>query len=251
MTTLQQLKDYLHGLLYNPEIQDYCPNGLQVEGKGAVSKVATAVTASLATIEAAVEQGVDALVVHHGLFWKGDSYVVTGPKRERLALLLNNEMSLFGYHLPLDAHRRVGNNWKAAEELGWRELEPFGLMGSSYIGVKGRFDPISRKTLQSQLEDYYQHPAAVALGGPEEVTSAGLISGGAYRQIPDAAVEGLDCFITGNVDEPAWHLAHENEVNFYSLGHTATERVGPIALAEVIEKDLGVETIFLDLENPF
>lgn len=251
MITLDELNDYLKELFREPEVSDYCPNGMQVQGKDRIGKIATGVTASLACIEAAVQQKADALIVHHGLFWKGDSYVISGAKRERIGLLIENGITLIGYHLPLDAHTELGNNWKAAMDLGWKDLQPFGFMNGVPIGVKGRFDPISREAFQKKIEEYYGHAATTALGGPEEVSSVGLISGGAYRSISDAANEGLDCFITGNFDEPAWHMAHEDEVNFFACGHSATERVGPMALAAAVEKKLGVETVFLDLENPF
>lgn len=251
MITLQELKLFLNELLANPDISDYSPNGVQVEGKERIARIATGVSANLVTIEAAVQQEVDALIVHHGLFWKGDSYVITGPKKEKIDQLLKHEITLFAYHLPLDAHQRVGNNWKAAKEMGWIDLEPFGYINGTPIGVKGKIKKRSREEFKNQLEDYYSHQAHTALGGPEEVSSVGLVSGGAYKLIPDAALAELDCFVTGNFDEPAWSMAHEHEVNFFALGHTATERVGPIALADELHKELDIETLFLDSYNPF
>lgn len=251
MITLQELRSYLNNFLQVNLFSDLCPNGLQVEGRPEISKLATAVSASLATIEAAVEAKIDALIVHHGLFWNKDSYVIEGVKQKKLKLLLENGISLFAYHAPLDAHRECGNNWKAAVELGWRDLEPFGLYNGLHIGVKGSFDLCSRAAFMKQLEAYYDHPALAAMGGKEEVQTAALISGGAYRSISEAATAGVDCFITGNHDEPAWHDAMEKKINFFALGHSNTERIGPRSLGHHLQKQLGIPCQFLDLPNPF
>lgn len=249
MITLQELTDYLRKLYETPINGDYCENGLQFEGKKEIRKVATAVTASLATIEAAAEAGVDALITHHGLFWKGESMNIVGVKKKRLEILFRNDISLFGYHLPMDAQPEIGNNWYAARQLGWNQLEPFGLLNGTAIGVKGVFAPKSRESFRKELEAYYGHHATVAFGGKETVQTAALISGGAYRSIGDAAKEKIDCFITGNFDEPAWHQALEEGINFYAMGHSATEKIGPKALAEKLSERVSAQ--FIDIENPF
>ena len=245
MTHRDELAHYLENYLSASEFEDYGPNGLQVEGKESIKTCATAVSASLETIEKAVEAGVDALIVHHGLFWMRDDYCIIGPKRERLAALLKHEISLFAYHLPLDAHQEVGNNFRAAQDLGWHSLEPFS------VGVKGRFKSMPLDAFIAELEAYYGHSATVALGGKKSVQSAILISGGAYKELATAAKEGVDCFITGNFDEPAWAAAHEGRINFFALGHTATEKIGPQALAEHIDRKFGVSCTFIDSDNVF
>lgn len=249
--TLQELCSYLNQLLSIHDFADYCPNGLQVEGKGKIKKIATAVSVSLETIQQAIHENVDALIVHHGLFWKGDDYPIVGLKKEKIELLLRNGISLLGYHLPLDAHELYGNNWKAANDLGWEDLHPCGFMNGVAIGVMGRFPEMSREMFQSQLEEYYQHKAHVALGGKETVASAYLISGGAYKSLKDAANSDVDCFITGNFDEPAWREAFENKINFFACGHSATERVGPMAIGKHLSNTFDVEHVFLDVYNPF
>lgn len=249
--TLKELQRYLDGLLQGVPIQDYCVNGLQVEGGDKIERMATAVSASLATIESAVEKKVQALLVHHGLFWSGDNYAITGVKRSKLNLLLKNEISLLAYHLPLDLNQHFGNNWKAARDLGWIDLQPFGKFNGIPIGVKGRFSPLSREALQGTLEKYYQHPAHCALGGKEIVQSAALISGGAYKSMQEAINEDIDCFITGNFDEPVWHQAIEGQINFFALGHSATERVGPKALGEHLQSHFNLPCEFIDIYNPF
>lgn len=249
--TLQAFCEALDEWLESDSFKDYGPNGLQVEGAPRITKAATAVSASLETIEAAVEAGVQALVVHHGMFWKKDDYCVTGVKRKKLELLLQNGISLLGYHLPLDAHRALGNNWRAAQDLGWHNPEPFGNFDGVCIGVKGSFEPISVDKFQGQLEKYYEHRAHVAPGGKSEISSAALISGGAHWSIKEAVKAGVDCFITGSFDEPIWHIAREEGIHFFAMGHSATERVGPRALGECIQEQLDIETVFLDLANPF
>ncbi|MCH9627964.1 MAG: GTP cyclohydrolase 1 type 2 [Chlamydiales bacterium] len=242
----KELSDWMDTYLKVDLFEDYGPNGLQVEGKSQIKKVATAVSANIQTIEAAVKKEVDALIVHHGLFWKGDALSIVGTKKQKLQLLLESGISLLAYHLPLDAHQVVGNNWKAARDLGWENLEPFG-----GIGVKGEFPEQSIEAFFEKLEVYYGHQAAKALGGEKSVRSAALISGGAYREIKAAAKEGVDCFITGNFDEPAWGWAFEEKIHFLALGHSATERVGPQALASYLQRELGLKAEFLDVVNPF
>jgi dinuclear metal center YbgI/SA1388 family protein len=251
MLKLKDLHRFLDDLLPSNGITDYCPNGLQVEGKANLKSLATAVTASLATIEAAIEHGIDALIVHHGLFWQGDSYVIQGVKRKKLMLLLERGISLFAYHLPLDMHLQVGNNWKAAKDLGWFDLQPFAYLKGVPIGVKGKIFPCSCQEFKRQLEAYYQHPAMCALGGIDSIETVALVSGGAHKTISEAAQEGIDAFITGSFDEPIWHQAMEEGVNFFALGHSATERVGPLALASHLEQIFHLPCHFLDIENPF
>lgn len=243
---LKELQVQLDLLLNAALFKDYGPNGLQVEGKEKIQKAATAVSATRKAIEEAAEQGVDALIVHHGLFWNKDPYPIVGAKKEKLQLLLENGISLFAYHLPLDAHTGLGNNWRAARDLGWDNLESF-----QEFGVKGSFSPLSIEDLLTLLEKYYAHNATAALFGKKKVMSAALISGGAYKELAQAAREGVDCFITGNFDEPAWSVAQEERINFLALGHAATERVGPRALAEFIRKQLDLEAFFIDTDNPF
>ena len=251
MITLQELCKYLDDYLNCSLFKDFSKNGLQIEGGPNIQKIAVAVTANLQTIEEAYQSNVDALIVHHGLFWEGDSYVIHGIKRNKIKMLLENDISLLAYHLPLDAHQEVGNNWKAAHELGWSNLEPFGFYKGIPLGVKGTIPKMDRIEFKAQLEKYYQHQAIHAFGGQQKIEKVGLISGGAYKQLGDAANEGLDAFITGSFDLPAWDIAHEQNINFYALGHTATEKIGPQALGLHLLEKFKVETIFIDVPNPF
>lgn len=247
----EDLEEYLNTYLNVSSIEDYCPNGIQVEGRDEIQKIGTAVSANLRTLEKAVEEGVHALIVHHGLFWNRDPYPIVGTKKTKVELLLQSELSLFAYHLPLDAHQEVGNNWQAARALGWENLEPFGLYNGTLIGVKGTFRSRSIKTFVEGVEAYYAHPATLALGGKDQVSSGALISGGAYKELAAAARVGVECYITGNFDEPAWGVAFEERINFLALGHTATEKIGPKALAHHIQERFSVPCAFIEEGNPF
>lgn len=247
----KDLVDYLNSYLKIAEIEDFCPNGLQISGKEEILKVATAVTANLQTIESAVEQKVDALIVHHGIFWNKDPYPIVGSKYEKIKLLIENGISLLAYHLPLDVHQEVGNNWKAAKDLGWKNLEASGFFNGAPIGVKGTFSPVSVNAFKESLEKYYEHPAFFAPHGKDKVQSACLISGGAYKELFSVAQEGVDCFITGNFDEPAWGISYEENIHFFALGHHATEKVGPRELAKHLQKKYNIPTLFLNIQNPF
>lgn len=251
MITLQELCLYLNELLQIQGLTDYCKNGLQVEGSAKISKIATAVSANLETIERAVELNAQSLIVHHGLFWNGEAPEITGVKKKKLVSLLKNDISLIAYHLPLDAHTEFGNNWKAAKDMGWADLKPFGKLNGIPIGVMGKVGAETKQSFQEKLEKYYGQKAHVALFGNEKIKTASLISGGAYKSIHDAIKENVDCFITGNFDEPVWNVAQEEKMNFYALGHTATERIGPKALGEHLQAKFGIEVLFIDTKNPF
>ena len=251
MVDRKKIISYIDDYLFCREFSDVCPNGLQIEGLETVKKMATAVSASEDTIDLAISKGIDLLVVHHGLFWKGDSFVITGAKRRKLKKLLSAGLNLAAYHLPLDAHSEVGNNWVAAKEMGWKNLQPFGEFNGSMIGVRGTIEETEVSKLRAILENYYDHPAHFAPGSGKLVKSCALISGGAHRSILEAAKCGVDCFITGSFDEPNWHDAKEWDIPFFALGHSATERVGPRSLAAHLEEKFGISCPFLDLPNPF
>jgi dinuclear metal center YbgI/SA1388 family protein len=246
MITLKEFCQYTKNTVDPDTIADYCPNGLQVEGNKEITRFASAVSASIETIKEAIKAGVQLLLVHHGMFWKSDPYPIVGMKKEKIRLLMENGISLLAYHLPLDVHQQFGNNWKAASDMQWENLEDF-----ANLGVKGSFPGLSVEDFQKQLEIYYEHPAHTALGGNKTVKSAALVSGGAHKLIDAAVNDGVDCFITGSFDEPIWHIAHEEGINFFALGHSATERIGPKTLGEYLGKEMGLEHLFIDVRNPF
>lgn len=237
---VSELNDYLQVNLF----EDYCPNGLQVEGKEEVKSVALAVSASLYAIKKS--KNYDALLVHHGIFWNRDPYPIIGTKKEKIKTLLESDTSLLAYHLPLDAHEKLGNNYKAALDLGWKKLERFG-----NVGVKGTFKPIKAKDFRNKLEEYYGQKSHSILGGNETLSSAALISGGAYKELLNAKKAGVDAYITGSFDEPAYHQAHEENIHFFACGHAATEKIGVRALGEYIKKKWKLKVDFIDEPNPF
>lgn len=251
MVSRSKLTTYISELLQPNLFQDFGPNGLQVEGAEEIKHIAVAVSASLETIKAAAKLNVQALLVHHGIFWNKDAYPITGTKKSKLKLLLDHEINLLAYHLPLDAHTTYGNNWKAAKDLGWENLAPFYPMGPVALGVKGTFPATSISQFVKKLEKYYGHQAHTALSGKKTITSAALISGGAHRQISEAAHAGVDAFITGSFDEPVWHIANEEQINFLALGHAATEKIGPYALGDHLEKHFKLKVTRIEDENPF
>ncbi len=242
----QALERELGELLSVAEFTDYCPNGIQVEGKDEIRKVGVAVSASLAAIQRAADAGCDALLVHHGIFWNKDPYPLIKVKKQKVEKLLASGISLFAYHLPLDAHPQLGNNWKAAIDLKWEAIDPF-----LHVGVKARLKPRPVEVFQKELEIYYQHPAHTALGGKKEISRVALVSGGAHRSLDLAADAGVDAYITGSFDEMIWDIAHERGIHFFALGHYATERVGVLALMHHLEERMGLECVWIDLPNPF
>lgn len=253
MIHLKEFIEYLDDQLDVPSIDDYAPNGLQIEGeKKEVRHIVTAVSASLETIKKTIEIKPDVLIVHHGLFWKKDTYRIMGIKREKIKLLLDHGITLLAYHLPLDCHKEWGNNWRAAKEMGWTNLKDFGPKYSDHpIGVMGELNNIHLEEFQKMLEKYYEHRAHTALGGPKTIKSAALISGGAHKEIERAIQQPVDAFITGSFDEPTWHMAYEGKINFFAMGHSNTERIGPRTLGDHLAKKFNLKHEFLDFNNPF
>ncbi len=234
------------------EFSDYCPNGLQVEGKLEVQKIATAVTASEAAIEAARKWGADMLLVHHGYFWKGETQVVTGMKRRRLALLMTADMNLVAYHLPLDYHPSIGNN----TQLGIL-LEPFLppfeiIMGSGQQPIwRGSFlEPCSVQTFAEGLNRAFNRSCLWIDVGKEWLQTFGWCTGGAQGYIDHAAQLGLDAFISGEISEQTTHSAVEQNIHYFAAGHHATEKGGVQALGAWLAGQFGVQHRFIDIPNP-
>lgn len=242
-----ELETLLNNQLNIAAFQDYAPNGLQVEGREDVRRIVTGVTASQALLDAAVEQQADAILVHHGYFWKNEPSVVRGMKRNRLKTLLTNDINLYGYHLPLDAHPELGNNAQLAKLLDIHvlgEIEP--------LLPYGEFEkPLNAVILRERLEKLLGR--AVLHCGDHAPTSLRRIawcSGGGQGYIQQAAEFGVDAFITGEVSEQTIHIAREMGVNFYAAGHHATERYGIKALGEWLATHHQLEVTFIDIPNP-
>jgi dinuclear metal center YbgI/SA1388 family protein len=220
-------------------------NGLQVEGAEEVQKVAFAVDSSLSTFEQAAQTGADMLVVHHGLFW-GQPLAVTGMHKKRVKFLLDNDISLYACHLPLDAHKEVGNNWGLARILGMSDLQDFALHKGKPIGVKGVFpNPMTLRDIANQIEKELGESVLVHAGGKLEISTLGIVSGGASWDIVAAANEGLDAFLTGEPKHEVFYEAFERNINALYAGHYMTETVGVKLLEEKVKLEFNLATQFI------
>jgi dinuclear metal center YbgI/SA1388 family protein len=246
-----QLLRYLDAFLEGQKGRDYGPNGLQVEGRSEIRKVVTGVSACQELFERARELGADAVLVHHGLFWDGTPRTLTGFRYRRVAELVRGEMSLFAYHLPLDRHPEVGNNVIAAQLFGLQDLEPFGLHEGLPIGFQGRFpSPIGAEALAALCQKVFGQAPLAFLEGPEEVSTIGIISGGAQREVYQAIEAGLDAYVTGESSEWVMNVAREAKIHYLAAGHYATERLGVQALGDHLRQRLGIDVEFVDVPNP-
>lgn len=250
-----ELQKYLGELLRAYEYDDYGPNGLQIEANdpcAPITKIAFAVSATRDSIEKCVEQGAQALIVHHGLFWKFHGpKTITGPFAKRVKPLIQNNIALFGYHLPLDGHPEVGNAASIAKELGLEELAPFGMRGLLPTGIKGKFKtPLAAHELKTKIENLLSHKALHAIGEKKLISSMGIITGGANSEWKEALKAGLDSYLTGEMSEHDWNEASEAGVHMFAAGHHATEKLGIQALMRNIAQSFQVETLFIDSENP-
>ncbi|WP_417513600.1 Nif3-like dinuclear metal center hexameric protein [Marinobacter sp.] len=241
-TILAKLNEWLQ-----PEnFQDYCPNGLQVEGKSDVKTIITGVTASRALIEAAIAANADMVIVHHGYFWKGEDQRIQGMKRERLKRLLDNDINLVAYHLPLDDHPEYGNNRQLADILGIGNPQP--LNGLVWEGEL--HEAMSPEKFGLHIaRALHREPLRVG-DGKAEIKRVGWCTGAAQGFINTAIDAGLDAYISGEISEPTTHTARECGIHYYAAGHHATERYGVKALGVALEKEFGTSHRFIDCDNP-
>jgi dinuclear metal center YbgI/SA1388 family protein len=228
--------------------KDYGPNGLQVQGGPTVRRVASGVTASLAFIEAAIDAGADTLLVHHGLFWRGQDGRLTGWLRERVARLIRHDLNLFAFHLPLDAHPRVGNNAQLGLRLGLQVHTTFGEQALGVMGAAGALDTPAR--LAAQVAQVLGREPVVAEGDGRPLRRIAWCTGGAQSAFEAAIAAGADAYLTGEISEPQAHLARETGVAFLACGHHATERFGAPALGAELAAHFDLEHVFIDLPNP-
>ena len=246
-----ELERLLNEKLSTDKINDYAPNGLQVEGKAEIKKIITGVTASQALIDYAVAQQADAVLVHHGYFWKSENPCIRGMKGKRIKTLLVNDINLYGYHLPLDVHPELGNNAKLAQLLGIGDLQPLE-NGSTSIPVWGALkDPVTAEEFAQRIEQVLQRkPLICTENGPHLIHKIGICTGGGQGYIDLAAAQGCDAFITGEVSEQTIHSAREQGIHFFAAGHHATERYGIKALGEWLVAEYGLDVEFKDIDNP-
>lgn len=244
----EELARYLDGLLEAPKFRDYCPNGLQVEGRTDVRRVVAGVTASQALVDAAIAAEADAILVHHGYFWRGEDGRITGIRKRRLGALLKADINLFAYHLPLDAHPGLGNNAQLAYRLGWQAEGRFGEQDIGWLGSP--LEPTTVAGLEANIHALLQRVPLVIGETGKPVTRLAWCSGGAQSYFEQAIALGVDAFVTGEVSEPMVHLARESGVAYLACGHHATERYGVQALAEHLTAHCDLDCQFIDIPNP-
>lgn len=241
---------YLEQALDINRFRDYCPNGLQVEGRPLIRRLVTGVTASLALIEEAVAADADAVLVHHGYFWRGEDARVIGPKQKRLKALLANDINLFAYHLPLDMHPEFGNNAQLAQRLDLVAESRFGEDGIGWLGFAG--DPSVRTVgdLARRVELQLGRAPLVIGDAAQPLGKVGWCTGAAQNMLADAVAAGASVYLSGEISEPTVHLAREAGVAYVACGHHATERYGVQALGAHLAAHFGIEHRFIDIPNP-
>ncbi len=251
MVTLQELTHHTNELLDVGRFQDYCPNGLQVEGRSEVQLLVSGVTASMGLIDAAIDAGADAILVHHGYFWKGEDARITGMKRRRLQRLLGSDISLLAYHLPLDAHDEVGNNAQLARVLGLQSSGTFGAEDGLQLGHYATLERVmSGESLAQHLQKCLGRVPLHIPAPSSSIRSVGWCTGAAQSYIEAAVAQGLDAFISGEISEPTVHVARECGIHYFAAGHHATERFGVQALGEYLAATFGLRHRFIDIDNP-
>ncbi|MCQ4314063.1 Nif3-like dinuclear metal center hexameric protein [Pseudomonas stutzeri] len=247
LTTLVEEADrYLNAA----KISDYCPNGMQVEGRPQVRRIVSGVTASQALLDAAVDAQADVVLVHHGYFWKNEDPRVVGIKQRRLKTLLTNEISLLAYHLPLDVHPEVGNNVQLARLLGLIIEGPLEPNNPRSVGLVGSLDvPLAPADFMRRIHAALgREPLMIEGAGP--IRRIAWCTGGAQGYIEQAVAAGVDAYLTGEVSEPTVHIARESGLSFFAAGHHATERCGVQALGDYLARRFAIEHLFIDCPNP-
>lgn len=248
MALRTEIATHLDQLLDAGRFRDYGPNGLQVEGRDEVAKLVTGVTASLALIEAAIDAQADAILVHHGLFWKGHDGRITGWLKSRLERLLGSRTSLFAYHLPLDAHPELGNNAQFGARLKLVADARFGDQDLGFIGSPAQ--PLTPAALSALLQFRLGRAPTVVEGDGRPVRRVAWCTGGAQGMFEAAIAAGADAYITGEISEPQAHYARETGVSFFACGHHASERFGVQAVGAHLATQLGIEHQFIEIDNP-
>ncbi|WP_229797498.1 Nif3-like dinuclear metal center hexameric protein [Jeongeupia chitinilytica] len=243
-----ELENYIGQLLAVDRFRDYCPNGLQVEGRDSVRKIATAVTASQAAVDAAIAAEADTLLVHHGYFWKSEAAPIRGTKKARIAALLAADVNLLAYHLPLDAHAELGNNARLGALLGLNATGRFGEQDLGWLGELA--EPCTLADFADRTRTALDRAPLVIGDTARPVRRVAWCTGGAQGYFHQAVELGIDAFVTGEASEFVTHLARETGVAFIAAGHHATERYGVRALGEHLAGQFGLELIHLDIENP-
>lgn len=251
MARLSDIVVFSDELLNISQFKDYCPNGLQVEGNLTVKKIISGVTACQALIDGAIELNADLILVHHGFFWRGENDAIVGLKKKKIHALIQNNMSLLAYHLPLDDHKTHGNNAQLVERLSLEVTGSFG-RDKSEIGVIAKVKaPTTAKDFSARLLSVLdQKPIHLSAHDNKVLRTVAICTGAAQDYFESAIAAGVDAFVTGEVSEQSYHLAMESGIDFFAAGHHATERYGVQSLGELLAKEFSLEHEFLDIKNP-
>lgn len=246
----QELVAYLDKILNVSAFKDYSPNGLQVEGQENISNIITGVTASLALIDAAIDKGADTIIVHHGYFWKNESPLLIGMKRQRIAKLLQHNINLLAYHLPLDAHPTLGNNAQLADHMEWLVTEHEEKGRNPLIMYGELVTPLSAAKLTQQLTQKLGRQPLHIAGNDQPISRLAWCTGAAQNYIEDAIDHKVDAYISGEISEYTTHIAKEAGIHYFAAGHHATERYGIKALGEHLAEVFAIKNHFIDIDNP-
>jgi dinuclear metal center YbgI/SA1388 family protein len=250
MANCAELIAYLDALLDPASYDDYGPNGLQVPAKDEIESVATGVSANADLFTRAREEGVDLVLVHHGLIWSGPPRPLDQASKRRLQLLFDADIALAAYHLPLDGHLEVGNNALLAAAIGAVDVQPFGVHRSATIGVRASLDDIAPGELVARIATATNREPLAFTDGPDTIRTVGIVSGAGADYLDEAITAGLDAFVTGEPTERSMSRAREASVHFIAAGHYATETFGVRALGERLTERFGLRHVFIDVPNP-
>ena len=251
MAKLQDIIQWCDQTLKSPEFKDYAPNGLQIEGKTEVHKILVAVTASQDAIDAAIRENADLLLVHHGYFWKGEAYPITGMRGKRIKSLIQHDISLLAYHLPLDSHPSLGNNAAIADLLKLERIEALGPSERHPIGNIGYLNqPMPVEEFKKFVSEKLKFDAIHLPADKTMIEKVGFCTGGAQDFIVKAAEQGCDAYISGEVSERTFYEAKELGVHYFACGHHATERYGVQRLGQAISEQFDIEYVYFELNNP-
>ncbi len=251
MTTRTVLLDYLADYLKVDHFKDYAPNGLQVEGQMEITRIRTAVTASHAVIQQACQDKASALLVHHGYFWRGEAPEICGIKRQRIGDLLQHNINLLAYHLPIDCHPELGNNACMAKRLALSDVKSHAVAGTPDLLWTGRLsEALTADAFRAKIQSIYQREPQCVLGGKKSIQHLAFCTGAAQDLIEQASALGVDAYISGEISERTYYQAKELGLDYFACGHHATERDGIKALGEHLAQHFGVEHAFIDSDNP-
>lgn len=250
MAELKKIVDFLDEELKVDEIEDSSNNGLQVDGKKAIDKIAFAVDACQEVFEKAVDAGADMIIVHHGISWADSLKFLTDFNFSRVKTLIKNDVALYACHLPLDRHEKYGNNIRLAKLLDLKEVKEFGDYHGDTIGYMGKFESaVTADELKKILDEKLDTESLVLAFGKEKISTIGIVSGGGGSALGEA-IEKADCFLTGEASHHLYHEAKEGKINMIIAGHYQTETLGVKALMPLLKEKFGVETIFIDVPTP-